>query len=541
MKTKSVFMIALASLCVLAALVLTVKGFLVGRPISQVWKGYYTVLVSDAVPVGEVQRRLDLARISDISAANSIVEFDDFSHESSVSVAGLPGRLDPLDPRYDPYLREIPSYFHQGRWNIIYLQLATPVPFAYLTIGHVLRGLPWRAADFNWRASLLCTLFLGVVMAYVLRRSRRPRIETLTLLCGGAPWLAAVISGNYTAALGAGLVYLGWASIIELGFPAFRYYLECRTVERERLVPMAGNALATFFAACLLAGIEPEILPFLKDGSGGLLLLSAGLIAIEMWKWERRQHKLYFPVTIGYGDRRTAHFLVRSAAVSWVAVLLLASPLIALRDWHGDVEIPTPVLYPGEAQSWGGLRMLWDASEGRGLPNLSDYVAHRAYQAGLPYGASFEMPRPNEQVMEATYSRTGDRIHSGRAIVESYSDEWFRRVLAEGGGVVRLLEAQPGLVAPTLKRIFEPAFPVSYLPLFWLAALVVCIPAVFVRRRDGLETIGRLGISVSAPPEAILPQNVRFPADAPRRKRTATRVREEERELVSNTISEGDR
>jgi hypothetical protein len=233
--------------------------------------------------------------------------------------------------------------------------------------------------------------------------------------------------------------------------------------------------------------------------------------------------------------------LPRVSAAAWIVLVLLASPAIAFKDWHGDVEIPTPVVYPGIAHdSWGGLRKVWGFRTDRRLPTLADYVAHRAFQTGLPYGVKYALPSPGERVFEAFYRRDGGRITTKQVTVKTYSVKWFREVLSRGGKIVRLIERQPGMVVPVKRKIYDVGYPISYLPVFWLVALAVWFPAAFVRQRNGFETIGTLGSAVSTFTATAEPQPLRLP-EGPGRKRRVIRANGRSRNLVPNAVGEVDR
>ena len=137
-KGKSVLLIALLLVCMGCSLVSLVPNYWLSASLIQLWRGYYTVLVSGDSSVSTVQDRLKSAGLPSITAENSLVRFDDFSSEASVPVSELASRFDPLDPRYDPYMRSVGSYFHTGLWNIFYVRIDGPPSLAVATLSRAL-------------------------------------------------------------------------------------------------------------------------------------------------------------------------------------------------------------------------------------------------------------------------------------------------------------------------------------------------------------------------------------------------------------------
>ncbi len=532
MRMKSVFLVAAASLFILGALFLTVMGFASARRFSRIWHDYYTVLVSDAIPVSVVQQRFNAARIEAVSSETTRVEYNDFSGMVSLPLSKLSTRLDSLDPRFDPYLKGLPGFFHQGRWNIYYLSLKLPPPLSYLKMAYVLRGLDWRAADFNWRAAVLCLVVLALTVVSVLRRTHRPRIATLALLAGSAPWIVAAINGNFVGTMAAALVYFGWASIVELAFPLLRYRLDYGVTDRGRLKPIGGIASALVLAAGVLISMEPGTRFWVLDSAAALACISGGVFLLELRKHLRRQHRLFFPIQIHEGRRRQMGRRVLSAA--WPLLILAAFPVLIYKEWHGDVEIPAPVVYPGVAgNSWTNLRRIWEVPSG--LPSLADYIAHRAYQRGLPYGMQYVLPQPGHEVVERAFQHDGVRITSSSIVVQRYDESWFQEALARGNGITKLLEKQPGLVTPQKRWIFQTGYPLTYLPVFWFLTFAVCVPAGLLRRRGGVESVAGLGSSVCVLPVESNPRRRRLP-EAPWRTARTRPAGEEQRILVSHGV-----
>lgn len=533
MRTRGILLLVLVSSFLAGALVLAGLNTFSAATYPQVWSGYYTVLVSDGRPVAEVQRRLEAAGFSVMSSHNTLVSFNDFSSQATVPVGRLHKRLVSVDPRFDPYMKGLPGYFHQGRWDIYYLESRTPLPVAYVRIARALSGVPWRIADFTWERALFCLALWGLVTAFVLVRARRSAAVRNGLLIAALTSLSAPMSGDYAGTLAASLLFLGWSTAVDLGYPTLRYYLDFRVFERERLAPIGATLTASLLAAAVLAGIEPRLIGFLLRFAVVLLLIGASLGAFELFSYLTRQHRLFFPVRIAEGSRSAAYVIPRLAETLWIAVVLFASPSIAFLGWGVDVEIPTPVVYPGVAHNtWTGLQKMWYHGPRSGLPDLADYVAHRAYQSGLSYGARYTFPAPNQRIGEMRYRREGARIVGHLAVVKVYTDGWFHEALAEGNGVVRMLENQSGAVRPVKRRLYDLGYPIAFIPVFCLVILGLLLPALFLRRGRAFDTVGRTCGAVSAIPRKA-GRTVSLPA--PQRRRERVYAHDDRRDLVSNS------
>ena len=75
--------------------------------LSRAWRGYYTV---NAGPSARERLAL-LGPAGVVSRRTATVSFNAFSGHQTVVVADLAGRLDPADPRRDPYLTNVEGYF----------------------------------------------------------------------------------------------------------------------------------------------------------------------------------------------------------------------------------------------------------------------------------------------------------------------------------------------------------------------------------------------------------------------------------------------
>ena len=247
---------------------------------------------------------------------------------------------------------------------------------------------------------------------------------------------------------------------------------------------------------------------------------------------------LFFPVKITDGPRSIGFMAPKILMAAWILPLLVASVVVVYKNWHGDVEIPTPVVYAGHTRnSWVDLEKVWRSNAPQRLPNLADYIAHRAFQAGLPYGMKYLFPTPNTAVYETQYRQEGNRIVSSHLAVEVFGEAWFKKTLSNASGIARMIERQPQVVVPTTRTIYEVGYPLSYLFVFWLAILAVGLPASFARRANRIESLARTATAVTTLPAKRPKAPVGLP-EAPWR--SGTRVGVGEPDLVSGSAGRRD-
>ena len=78
---------------------------------SNIWRGYYTVLIDEGVPWRELYRVLDAGRLDYIAPNNTPVYVSTFDSLDEVELSRIPERLEESDPRLDLYIRNLPNYF----------------------------------------------------------------------------------------------------------------------------------------------------------------------------------------------------------------------------------------------------------------------------------------------------------------------------------------------------------------------------------------------------------------------------------------------
>ncbi len=201
-----------------------------------------------------------------------------------------------------------------------------------------------------------------------------------------------------------------------------------------------------------------------------LAQLSVGgvYLSLRLLKRRRYAHVPFYPRTIRAG------YKLPSAPLNAVCLgFLLASALPPLLfygtlSFGGTLRIPAP---QGEVEggfTWERIGRLADTkdnkvskdsnevtalgqADGGGpletpLPDLSDYLSHRAYQQSYFYGGTYEFPRRNGSIRIDNYRREGTNVKREESVVKMFTEPWYKDIIGEAytHGVTRLLLSQKG-------------------------------------------------------------------------------------------------
>ncbi|WP_455381842.1 hypothetical protein [Salinispira pacifica] len=462
-----------------------------GSPESS-FRGYFTLLVGEEVGAGLVTDALERAGITGVVSSNTAtVSFNDITGPTTVTVADIDRRLDPRDPRLDPYMKRVPAYFQtrvDGRGMQIYYLPAHNAGILRINslVHRALDGfhIDWYLLEWNGlRRALFIVSFL-VFVALLIYRTRRNR---LIVALGSIPWAAGILTGGYGGFAASCVLVFAWAFLAEEGIPLLERLFEARASGRrfrrhgdDSEMPRGLAALAGEIAA---AGVSRElkgragfylvalaVAALLRyDASLGvasLLSLFPGLFATTAlgitagWavrrRAERREHRIFMPSRI---LRPTILRALRGAyvgAVPLLLVLVMLPPIVLLAVPSGSqVSVPRPVTSGIRGGiNWGSLEQLWSQRDPHALPDLADYLAHRAYQDSFLYqstdrtggGAAYRFPTPGETVTIPTYTFDGTRVTEHPEVMFTFGEGWFRKQLDRNDGLVAMLRTQGGPV-----------------------------------------------------------------------------------------------
>jgi len=481
MESRSVRPSILILLCLVIYPAALARLFLLPIEGVTLWRGYYTLLVPEQARLAEVEARLEAAGFETVSAWNARLQFTDFSGLANVTVADLLQRLDPSDPRLDPYMMGAAALFHAGHDHVIYVKARAGLLPTEVKAGSVLSGIPWRLADSSAVAQVggVVLLILGALLAMTQLENRR-RLFVVHAV-GLVPWIALAATGAVLLVVSSLLLYAGWALIVGRGLAALDEWLSYRRFDAKGLATGVGVTATAVLAVCVLGVGKPGFVVAAGIAFAADLSVAALLVAARLGASRTRAHRLFVPVAVTRRCLPANRERLSIGAIAGLFLLVQGAPLLGSICAPSE-RLPTPVSYRGvNGWSESALARLW-AKDGSGaLPDAASYVAHRAYQASLTYGYPYAFPTPNEKVALASFKRNGGRIHEAPAVVERLGPGWYSRVMVEGDGLTPLFREQ---VRPTATRLVSRVAGVGLGARSWLLWPIACfvlVPLIVLR------------------------------------------------------------
>ncbi|TVQ37966.1 MAG: hypothetical protein EA384_10785 [Spirochaetaceae bacterium] len=492
MKQKHTVWALPAALCALGCLYLASLALFVLLPAQQrhgrIWSGFYMVLVDRHAACEPLVERLNGAGFDQVIAkCTATVSINSFGSQETLPLSRITARLDPVDPRIDPYVRALPAWFQTTLTGepaaIMYLAGEQNPWFTYRRVAAALRdaGVWWRFPEWELRGAFVFAAAFALIAMMVTLRCRRCRTA---VLAAALPWPAWVFFGGLPAFGVAVTVYIAAA----VGMDALDSAL------RERRRGVLRLALLWLIAVTSVAFMtHPENgvhgrLPLLA-GSAGVAAVVALWAVLRERRYRLVEHRLFtpLPITRLRGVRLTPVLGILPA----VLLVAAAAPLayVALPR-HETPRIPEPEAVSGDYRSFDTLQRLF-VYNGEGMPpNLSAYVTHRAFQEAFMYRRDWGMPQYGEVLARQRFARNGPILERTSEVIVEYTPDWLDRVLRESppGGVEAILLAQPEptrvVLRPKSRLYFDRSFLVRHAILMTVMAAPLLVYAAFrIRER----------------------------------------------------------
>jgi hypothetical protein len=460
---------------------------------ARVWRGYETLLIRTDLASTEVLARVASALgpgvVSEVTAR---VSYWDFTGIADVTVGGMDARIDPSDPRHDRFMDGLPAYFRSppdsgpsaaraargSDWSIAYIPVRRAAAADYLRAAAVL-GLPrhgsWRLVEFDpiqCIVSIASLLGLAALLASASGKGGRTRL--LAAGSGALLWLPFLLPGGVARLALSLLMITAW-------FPVAHTVILLHGWD-EKLLKEGRSSLVRFLAAAG-AGLV-VLLPASSFTASaifayaGAVIASALLVVALALFWgkarrPRRRSRKFEPVPIVRPSAEPAR-----AGPSHVLVACAGLLLVAAIGVMRSAPLPTPLpVFGARDFSWESLARLGSVHRALRLPDMSDFVAHEAYQETLSFGRPWGLPRPDEKVYmrEFTTNVRSGTIVAGLKRVKVFDARWLDSVVGRPvpGSIQRLLAAQHRAVAVASRgqvRSVLRELPVALLVLFVLFA-----------------------------------------------------------------------
>ncbi len=431
---------------------------------GRVWGGYYMLTADSSTDVSALEQALGKAPVTDvISVRSAQVEYYDFESDAEISVSRLDERFDPEDPRFDPFMQRLSQYFStegaEGSYNILYVKSSVHPLVLWAGVRRAFRSFKteWHLLEFSLlRFVLLVSAFGGICGVLIYSSKGFRPLAVLTAL----PVFILVIGGSFLSFASAVALYFTWLFFMEEAVAVFRYYLNYRKTGRHnysRLMTRAGLFFVVFAVVLLFhGGIEGgsnQIVMVLYVLSA-FVTVSAAYGFFIYFQRERQIHRLFIPVSILKEDfwnrfkGKFSNFVILRLAF----LVLLPAAVVLMFAGRDNFYVPRPEkLRNVHSFSWESLYRLYLLSDESMLPDMSDYVSHRAYQETYAYGSEYHFPLENSSIVLSTFSREGDRLVKAEKTVHTFDGEWLHSVLSHDGHGIELLFYSAGYPAQVLR------------------------------------------------------------------------------------------
>ena len=434
--------------------------------------------------------RLETAGVRGVIAPHTaLVHLSRFRDVELVTLAEADAALDPLDPRRDPYLAELGRYFSDGDRALLYLPLGSlsERPLQARRQVYELLGSGSYIVENGGADVVFALLLLAAVVA--LRAFRTP-VWFRRAFLPALPWIPAIVAHGLVAAVPAIALLLYSPFVARLARP--------RGSQDARGPFLAVLLVAVSIAYAVVLSGATVIIPLVVAlaGSAAIRLVPEPMYSFAV----DPEHTPFEPVQLMEGARVSGGLTrIRLAAI---ALLLVVAPLVvdSIAGTTGDAR-PVPTVrgdLTGES-----IALLSGAG---GLPNLADYLSHRAYQEGFAYGRAYGPPALGETVDLARVIERDDGSYDTEfEPVVTFDASWFESGLGDPpAGIASILSSIGGAASVEFERqspLYSGILPTS---IHLLATIAVLLPAATlllgrprVKRRDPIVELARRGRQVA--------------------------------------------
>jgi hypothetical protein len=422
------------------------------------WNRYYTLYIRDSENAEQgILRIAESGRFQAVvSRFTAEISFNTFAGFVSVPIHRLPDRLDPLDPRFDPYMQGVGKLFSISSgtsWEAAYLRSDRNVLSVYLDLRGLLGepDLRWRLIEFEPVRAVIQVLLLILYLTVLIRMASNGSIRAAALLAS-LPWLPLVAISDFPVLLAFFVVMPAWVHLFEHLY--FHRYIRLR-VGMSGLIGDLARPVAVLAVSAGLAVLLKVPGPFVA-----LLLAMAGgaaaaifLYCFFMVRDSLHAHQPFraLPILRRLRPRRTRPSAEITLHLLLAFIVLFSYPLLRVGAAFlgpGPDTIRMHSIGDGRRAglSWSSLAVLAEYSASGGIPNLADYLTHHAFQESLIFGRDYKFPTPGERIRISEYrvDPKRARVQKTFRVVKQFKESWLYATLEDAppGSVARLLADQ---------------------------------------------------------------------------------------------------
>lgn len=451
------------------------------------WKGYYQLVYDETVSSVLITSLLAQKGFSGvISEENEKVSVFAFGKNKVIPLSAVPDYFETSDPLYDSYLKKLGGYFEgsngKTKIRVLYIPAEKSPLLTYISVRKALISLKgsWILINFQPLQQLfLGMLILAFQIVLFILSGRSKQLFLFSLL----PWFFLYIFGGFQyAVVSVGFQFL-WILLLKKFIPHVNAYLDFHRIDipvKVNLVKSITVFLIVFMGTVFI--FHDSLNLYVLFISVFLQVIGAlSSLGVVYFKHRYRLHKLFYPILIK--EKWKCLKMNEVSATGILFIILLIAPFfyrIPLMGQNITLAVPCGIPHTGEL-SLKNLKILYSFKQKDTLPDLSNFLCHRAYIEGYPYGRSYTFPAEGSSFSLFTFKNENGMVRKENSTIKLFTDSWYKSIIAsiDGSSIPALLLKQRFPVAVGYVHINSLAQNERNLKKFFLFYLFLLIPFLF--------------------------------------------------------------
>ncbi len=409
-------------------------GVISSKSSRGMWKGYYQLVYpqgNSGEKTVELLKKNGFTGI--ISKDSEKVTVFSFSGRREIPLSGIPDYFVPVDPLYDHYLKTLGRYFTgtygTKKVQVLYLPADASPLSTYMRLHSVLKtaGIWWKFINFVpiRKVFLFLILFAGEFLIFKLADDKRMFWISLV------SWMVPFMFGGFlSTAASLGFQFL-WIMLFNRFIPFYSAYVNYRTVDRTEGLKIIVEGILYFIVSSGMLIVMRGAFPLVDIVLPQIVQLfgTAALFGYIFFQQGFRTHKLFSPVVI---KERWKCFKINEVyAVGLFFILFLIAPFVYWISFTGkNLTVAEPYAVVGKAAlSYQTLQELNAVRGDSTLPDLSDYLSHRAFLDSFMYGGSFALPPKGSSVSLSVFRTSEGFALRENSTIKLFTDSWYKRIM----------------------------------------------------------------------------------------------------------------
>ncbi len=451
------------------------------------WKGYYQLVYDETVSSEWITSLLTQNGFTGcITEETEKVTVFAFEKNKVIPLTAVPDYFETGDPLYDSYLKKLGGYFRgtkgKTKIHVLYIPAERSPLVTYMSVRKALIPLKgsWTLINFQPLQQLfLGILILAAQIVLFILSGRSKQLFLFSLL----PWFFLYIFGGFQYAVVSVGFQFFWILLLKKLIPHVNVYLDFHRID----IPVKRNFLKS--VALFLIVFMGTV--FIFHGSLNLFVLFISLflqvigalisLGVVYFKHRYRLHKLFYPLLIK--EKWKCLKMNEVSATGILFIILLIAPFfyrIPLIGQNITLAVPHRIPHTGEL-SFKNLKMLYTLKQNDTLPDLSDFLCHRAYIEGYPYGRPYTFPAEGSSLSLFTFKNENGMVRKENSTIKLFTDSWYKSIIAsiDSSSIPALLLKQRFPVAVDYVHINSLAQNERNLKKYFLFYLFLLIPFLF--------------------------------------------------------------